>query len=73
MVIFAQIIKADEVLADDKCMLQIFSTSAADVTEWYRLWEAVTAVFSICVRAGEGGIFRRLGESSFSPMIEKGH
>lgn len=48
--------------ADDKCVVQIFSTGKSDISFWYRMWEAVTAVFSICVRAGKGGAFTGLGE-----------
>ena len=48
--------------ADDLCVVKIFSTGASDISYWYRIWEAVTAVFSICVRAGRGGVFTGLGE-----------
>ncbi len=32
------------------------------------MWEAVTAVFSVCVRAGRGGVFTGLGESPCSSL-----
>lgn len=48
--------------ADEKCVAQIYTTGKSDVTVWYRVWEAVNAVYSICVRAGYGGSVRGLGE-----------
>ena len=54
--------KIDAFLADDKCVAQIFSTGPSDVSRWYHMWEAVTAIYSICVRAGLSGSFRGLGE-----------
>ena len=48
--------------ADNKYVVQIFSTGQSDISLWYRMWEAVTAVFSICVRAGIGGVITGLGE-----------
>lgn len=52
---------ADGLVADDRCVVQIFSTGKADISLWYRMWEAVTAVFNMCVRLGEGGSFLGLG------------
>ena len=53
--------------ADDQCVLQIFSTGTPDVSSWYHLWEAVTAVFSVCVRPlGQGGSHRGIGMSPLS-------
>lgn len=49
--------------ADDKCVVQVFSTGKSDVSLWYRMWEGVTAVFSVCVRARRGGAFTGLGQS----------
>ena len=34
----------------------------AGVVLWYRMWDAVTAVLSVCVRAGMGMVFTGLGE-----------
>ncbi|KAF6236258.1 hypothetical protein HO173_005889 [Letharia columbiana] len=48
--------------SDDKCVVQIFSTGPSDISTWYRMWEAVTAVFSVCVRAGRGGVYTGLGD-----------
>lgn len=28
---------------------------------WYRVWEAVTAVWAVCVRRGQGGLITNLG------------
>ena len=52
--------------ADDKCIMQLFSTGTTDNCNWYRMWEAMTAVFSICVRGGRGGVFMGLGQ--FVPL-----
>ena len=52
----------DSQVADDKCVVQIFSTGESDISSWFEMWEAVTAVFSVCVRGGRGGVFTRLGE-----------
>ena len=53
--------------ADDQCVLQIFSTGTPDVSSWYHLWEAVTAVFSVCVRPlGQGGSHTGIGMSPLS-------
>ena len=45
-------------------MAKIFSTGKLDISFWYRFWEAVVAVFSVCVRRGEGGVFRGIGNFS---------
>lgn len=55
-------LRTNRYVADEKCLLQIFTTGKNDVSLWYRMWEAVTAVYSICVRAGFGGSFTGLGE-----------
>ncbi len=47
--------------ADEKCAAQIFSTGKSDFGVWYNMWAAVTAVFSVCVRVGRGGVFTGLG------------
>ena len=53
--------------ADDRCVVQIFSTGQWDVSSWYHLWEAVTAVFSVCVRPnGQGGSYTGIGTLPFS-------
>ena len=48
--------------ADVGCFLTLFSTGDSDIGYWYRMWEVMAAVFSICIRAGEGGSVRGLGE-----------
>lgn len=48
--------------SDEKCVMKVFSTGKSDVSYWYRIWEAVTAVFSICVRSGRGGVYTGLGD-----------
>ena len=55
--------------ADDQCVVQIFSTGRPDVSSWYHLWEAVTAVFSVCVRPkGQGGSYTGIGMSPLSSV-----
>ncbi|KAI4225397.1 MAG: hypothetical protein L6R36_003939 [Xanthoria steineri] len=48
--------------SDDKCLLQIFSTGSLDSSRWYRMWEAMTAVFSMCIRGRRGGVFWGIGD-----------
>lgn len=58
-------------LADNKCIAKIFSTGKTDLSTWYRIWEAVTAVFSVCVRAGKGGVSTGIGQSPFSSSFRR--
>lgn len=44
------------------CTLKVFTTGKKDIVSWYRLWEATTAVFSMCAVTGKGGSFRELGK-----------
>lgn len=48
--------------SDDKCAMRIFGKGRADATSWFKLWEAVSAVYSICLRHRMAGNFRGLGE-----------
>ena len=49
---------------DEKCVVKLFSaTGRPDVTAWYRIWEAVEAVFAVCVRSRRGGSFMGLGKN----------
>lgn len=48
-------------LADEKCMFAVFTTGRIDLSSWYRMWEATTALFSVCVRDGQGGVYRGIG------------
>ena len=45
-----------------KCVLQVFLAGESDTALWYRLWEAATAVYSICARDKKKGVSRGLGE-----------
>ena len=58
-------------LVDDKCAAKIFSTGNTDASTWYRIWEAVTAVFSVCVRGGKGGVSTGIGKSPFSSSFRR--
>ena len=49
-------------LGDHKCVLKLFSlTGGSEAVAWYQIWEATTAVFSVCGRASMGGSYRGLG------------
>ena len=58
-------------LADNKCVAKTFTTGKTDVSTWYRIWEAMTALFSVCVRAGKGGVSRGIGKSPFSSSFRR--
>lgn len=48
---------------DSKCVGQVFSASrGSDVDSWFSIWEAATAIFSMCLRHGRAGVARGLGE-----------
>lgn len=44
------------------CSANMFSTGRPDVSSFYNLWEAATAVFSVCVRHRKTGSVRGIGE-----------
>ncbi len=46
---------------DKGCSANLFSTGQADLTSYYDIWQAVTAVFSKCARYGYTGSVRGLG------------
>ena len=48
-------------IADSKCSVTLFSTGKSDVASFYEIWQAVTAVFSVCTQHGKGGSIRGLG------------
>ena len=52
---------ADMILANDACVLRIFGQ--ADTERWLQIWEAATAIWSMCVRGAKGGSVTGLGES----------
>lgn len=43
----------------------------SDMTSWYKAWEAVTAVFFMCIGAGRKGSFRGLGNTSYKCIIDE--
>ncbi|CAD6578702.1 MAG: hypothetical protein ASARMPRED_008809 [Alectoria sarmentosa] len=45
---------------DGKSSLRVLGKS--DTTSWYRIWEAVMLVYSVCVRSGKGGSVKGLGD-----------
>ena len=53
---------AHTILANDACVLRIFGQ--ADTARWLQIWEAATAIWSMCVRGAKGGSVTGLGESS---------
>ncbi len=44
-------------------MAQFFSTGVLDTSQWYKMWEGMTALFSMCIRNRMGGVCRGLGIS----------
>ena len=47
---------------DEKCFAQISMTGhLSDSSTWYKMWEAFTALFAVCGRHIQGGIFGSLG------------
>ncbi|KAF6217540.1 hypothetical protein HO133_006878 [Letharia lupina] len=48
--------------SDGKCMMRIFGRGGRDITSWFKVWEAATAVYAVCVRHQKVGSFRGLGE-----------
>ncbi|KAF6220745.1 hypothetical protein HO133_003178 [Letharia lupina] len=48
---------------DTFCLLRIVDNSTtSDTAAWYEFWEATTAIWSACVRHGQGGSLGGLGE-----------
>lgn len=45
---------------DGKSAVRVFGRP--DTTSWYRIWEAVMLVYSVCARGGRGGVVRALGD-----------
>lgn len=50
------------ILAHDACVLRVFGQ--ADTARWLQMWEAATAIWSMCVRGAKGGSVTGLGGSS---------
>ena len=48
-------------LGDEKSSVRLFGT--LDTTSWYRIWEAVVLVYSVCARHRKGGSVKGLGMS----------
>ena len=46
---------------DSKCSANVFSAGKTEVASYYNIWEAVTAVFAVCVRVGKIGGVREIG------------
>ena len=46
-------------LGDGKSSVRVLGKS--DTTSWYRIWEAVMLVYSVCARHGRGGSVKGLG------------
>lgn len=46
---------------DVRCFANLFSTGKSDVASYYEIWEAVIALFSVCVRHGKTGSIRGIG------------
>ena len=46
---------------DAKCSANVFSAGKTESASFYTIWEAVTAVFAVCVRSGMFGGVRDIG------------
>ena len=48
---------------DNKCFAQISTTTGnRDSSTWYKMWEALTALYAVCGRHIQGGKFKGLGK-----------
>lgn len=56
-----------DIAGDDKCFAQISMTGEySESSTWYKMWEALTALFAVCGKHGQGGIYRGLGTCTMS-------
>lgn len=46
-------------IGDGQSSVRVLGKS--DTTSWYRIWEAVMLIYSVCVRKSKGGIVTGLG------------
>lgn len=53
-------------LADVRCSANLLTTGRSDVSSFYDLWEAVTAVYFVCAQHGRTGSVRGLGMTLWS-------
>ena len=53
-----------ECAGDNKCFATIGGNR--DSSTWYRMWEALTALYAVCGRHIQGGKFRGLGKCTMS-------
>ena len=52
---------------DNKCFAQISTTTGnQDSSTWYKMWEALTALYAVCGRHIRGGKFKGLGKCTMS-------
>ena len=47
------------------CGLAVESSKQTDSASWHKLWQETNAIFSHCLRKGEGGYSKGLGELVF--------
>lgn len=48
---------------DRECLSRLWYTrQQSDLASWYKVWEAVTAVYSVCARNQQKGTIRGLGQ-----------
>ena len=48
-------------VVDARCMIRVGIQGKSTTSSWYEVWEAVTALVAICVRAEKGGKVYRIG------------
>lgn len=57
---------------DGKCRVRIFTSGSSDRTSWYKIWEAVSALFYGCAVRQMGASFYGLGIEKGRCLIESG-
>ncbi len=46
-----------------KCLLKVTGSLPRQFANWFRLWEAASAIHAMCIRQGKGGYWVGLGKS----------
>ncbi|KAI4288390.1 MAG: hypothetical protein L6R35_002352 [Caloplaca aegaea] len=51
--------------ADHKCIILISTTGSTDLTSWHAMWEAASAIYSMCIRLGQFGTAEGIGQKGY--------
>ncbi|KAL9076604.1 MAG: hypothetical protein Q9161_000936 [Pseudevernia consocians] len=46
-----------------KCILRVTGSLPRQFASWYEIWEAATAITTMCIRQGKGGYWAGIGHS----------